>query len=261
MNSVLKHGAKGDGKTDDTEAFRRALMQEGEVHVPDGMYVITGDLPVSRLCRGISSDMCGGIILARHPEWGMDFPRYFKSAIIVPNTTSYRLKCAAIEWAIRVCAKMGRVPAWLHQWRDQQLPVTKFRISNLSVRGRQAKPYPGISVGGLFLKSYDPRLSLDIIGNHFICDGYVPPKSFVTDVLFAVNEELTEHSLVENKKPEMVLVPAEPTDEMLEAMTDALGDKIFESGTEYYFRDQADALWFGRQVWAAMVRQGGNAND
>jgi hypothetical protein len=72
----------------------------------------------------------------------------------------------------------------------------------------------------------------------------------------AENEGPQHRSLVEDVNPEMVLVPAEPTDEMLEAMTDADGDRIFESGTEYYFRDQADALWFGRQVWAAMVRQG-----
>jgi hypothetical protein len=177
MNLVTKYGAKGDGKTDDTEAFRLALMQEGEVHVPDGMYVITGDLPVSRLCRGISSDRGGGIILARHPEWGYDFPRYFRSAIIVPTTASYRLKCATLQWAIKICAKAGHIPDWLHRWRDREFPVAKFRIKNLSVKGRHATPHPGISMGGLYLKSYDPHLSFDVIGNSFWDEDYVPPKS------------------------------------------------------------------------------------
>ena len=47
--SVKETGAKGDGITDDTEAFRLALMQEGEVHVPDGMYVVTDLVKVMKV--------------------------------------------------------------------------------------------------------------------------------------------------------------------------------------------------------------------
>ena len=162
--SVKETGAKGDGITDDTEAFRVALMQEGKVHVPDGVYVISGALPVSRLCRGISSDRGGGIILAKHPEWGLDFPRYFRSAIIAPSTVSYRLKCAAVHWAIKLCAKVGYIPGWLHRWRATILPVTEFCISHLTVIGMRSAKRSGI----ISIESLDPHLQFYIHGNHFI---------------------------------------------------------------------------------------------
>ena len=246
--SVKETGAKGDGITDDTDAFRLALMQEGEVHVPDGMYVISGALPVSRLCQGISSDKRGGIILAKHPEWGYNFVRYFHSAIIVPTTVSYRLKCAAVQKTIKLCAKIGRVPDWLDRWRVSLLPVTDFRIANLCIRGSLPTDHrDGPGMGGVSFASLDPHLRFTIVGNHFQSDEYLVGLERKTSTPPTVAEPTN-----------MVLVPADPTDEMLAAMTDASGDIIFESGSEYYFRDKADALWFGRQVWAAMVRQGKN---
>lgn len=166
--SVKETGAKGDGITDDTEAFRVALMREGEVYVPYGAYVISGALPVSRLCRGISSDCGGGIILAKHPEWGLDFPRYFHSAIITPTTISYRLKCAAILCAIKVCAKVGRVPDWLWRWRATTLPVTDFFISHLTVVGMPATKRSGITVGVISIDDLDPHLQFYLHGTHFI---------------------------------------------------------------------------------------------
>jgi len=51
LTSVRDHGAKGDGVTDDTEAFRRALSTVGEsgaVLVPAGRYVITDVLEINR---------------------------------------------------------------------------------------------------------------------------------------------------------------------------------------------------------------------
>lgn len=172
--SVKTTGAKGDGITDDTEAFRLALMQAGEVHVPDGMYVISGALPVSRLCLGISSHRLGGVILAKHPEWGYDFPRYFRSAIIVPTTVSYRLKCATILWAIKLCAKMGRIPDWLDRWRADLMPVTEFKIANLCIRGNLSKePRDGPGMGGVSLVSADPHLRFTIVGNHFQSNEYL----------------------------------------------------------------------------------------
>ena len=262
INSVKAYGAKGDGITDDTEAFRLALMQEGEVHLPDGMYVISGALPVSRLCRGISSNRGGGIILAKHPEWGYNFARYFHSAIIVPTTVSYRLKCAAVRWAIKLFAKVGRIPGWLDRWRASLSPVTDFRIANLCIRGNLPTDYrDGPGVGGLSFASLDPHLRFTVVGNHFQSDEYLAgleSKNHLQSDVFEAKAETTKiNTLPTVAGPtNMVLVPAEPTDEMLAAMTDACGDIIFESGSEYYFRDDADALWFGRQVWAAMVRQG-----
>jgi hypothetical protein len=51
VNSVREFGARGDGQTDDTEAFQRAIDAAGEagggrVHVPAGRYLIGGHLTV-----------------------------------------------------------------------------------------------------------------------------------------------------------------------------------------------------------------------
>ena len=172
MISVKQCGAKGDGITDDTEAFRLALMQEGRVHVPDGMYVITDALPVSRLCRGISSDSGGGIILARHPEWGYDFARYFRSTVIVPPTVSLRLKCAALQWAIKICAKAGHIPDWLHRWKVKLMALPEFHIKHLTVVGAKPAEHTGSSIGGIYYKSHDPYLLFTVYGNHFMTEEW-----------------------------------------------------------------------------------------
>lgn len=51
----------------------------------------------------------------------------------------------------------------------------------------------------------------------------------------------------------LVLVPLEPTKAMLEALDDD-GDRIWDGSTEHYFRNEDEAFWYARQVWAAMVR-------
>lgn len=51
----------------------------------------------------------------------------------------------------------------------------------------------------------------------------------------------------------LVLVPAEPTDAMLCAI-DEDGDRIWDGGTEHFFRNEKEAFWYARQVWSAMVR-------
>lgn len=176
-NSVKDFGAKGDGITDDTEAFRRALMQEGEVFVPDGMYVVSGDLPVSRSCRGIYSDMCGGIILARHPKHGLDFPCYFRSAVIVPTTATYRLKCAAIHLAIKWCVRVRRIPDWLYRQRAAILPVTEFRICYLTIVGAAPAKRLSITRGVISIADLDPHLRYYSHGNHFMTDDYWSNRS------------------------------------------------------------------------------------
>jgi len=47
---VKKFGAKGDGKTDDTGAFQKALaeVQQGAIEIPAGRYLITGLLEITR---------------------------------------------------------------------------------------------------------------------------------------------------------------------------------------------------------------------
>ena len=170
--SVKETGAKGDGITDDTEAFRLALMQEGEVHLPDGMYVINGALPVSRLCRGISSDRQGGIILARHPEWGYDFARYFRSTVIVPTPTSYRLECAALKVAIKICVKAGHTPDWLHRWKVKTIALPEFYIKHLNIIGAMPAAHRGGGIGGIYYKSHDPYLQFTVYGNHFMTEEW-----------------------------------------------------------------------------------------
>lgn len=50
----------------------------------------------------------------------------------------------------------------------------------------------------------------------------------------------------------LVFVPAEPTHAMLYTIDDD-GDRIWDGGTEDFFRNEEEALWYARQVWAAMV--------
>lgn len=59
--SVRDYGAKGDGQTDDTRAFQKALEEviAGAIEVPPGKYVITGFLEINRsevILRGAGPD-------------------------------------------------------------------------------------------------------------------------------------------------------------------------------------------------------------
>lgn len=77
--SVREFGAKGDGQSDDTRAFQRALKEvaSGAIEIPPGRYVINGSLEIRRsgvLLRGAGS---GKSILyfpkplnAIKPNWG-----------------------------------------------------------------------------------------------------------------------------------------------------------------------------------------------
>ena len=48
--SVKRYGAKGDGTTDDTAAFKNALSENRVVHVPGGTYVLSDTLTVRENC-------------------------------------------------------------------------------------------------------------------------------------------------------------------------------------------------------------------
>ena len=59
--SVRQFGAKGDGRTDDTQAFQQALqsVKKGAIEVPPGRYVITDFLEINRpgvIIRGAGPD-------------------------------------------------------------------------------------------------------------------------------------------------------------------------------------------------------------
>ncbi len=59
--SVQKFGAKGDGKTDDTEAFQKAIAESGGmvIEIPEGRFVITGILEIKKsgtVLRGAGPD-------------------------------------------------------------------------------------------------------------------------------------------------------------------------------------------------------------
>ena len=91
--SVLDYGAVGDGKTDCTAAFKRALndlkaIGGGTVFVPGGRYVIKGELeiPASTTLRGEWSSpgtgmkLTGTILMAysgRGQEEGTPFTKIF----------------------------------------------------------------------------------------------------------------------------------------------------------------------------------------
>lgn len=62
-----------------------------------------------------------------------------------------------------------------------------------------------------------------------------------------------EAALAAERSQGLVLVPLEPTKAMLEAL-DGDGDRIWGGSTEHYFRNEDEAFWYARQVWAAMVR-------
>ena len=50
VTDVTKFGAKGDGKTDCTEAFRKAIeaTDKGAIYIPEGRYVITGKVKIHK---------------------------------------------------------------------------------------------------------------------------------------------------------------------------------------------------------------------
>lgn len=56
-NSVLAYGAKGDGTTDDTEAFQNALAENRVVYVPGGTYILNNTLVIrANCCLELSQD-------------------------------------------------------------------------------------------------------------------------------------------------------------------------------------------------------------
>jgi hypothetical protein len=56
--NVLKFGAVGDGKTDNTEAFRKAVesTQKGAILVPAGRYILTGQITITKSGVALSFD-------------------------------------------------------------------------------------------------------------------------------------------------------------------------------------------------------------
>ena len=50
------------------------------------------------------------------------------------------------------------------------------------------------------------------------------------------------------------VVPLAPPLEAIASARDDDGDFIFAGGTEYYFRNDTEACWYGEQVWRGLVR-------
>ena len=48
--SVTFYGAKGDGITDDTAAFKAALTANREIYVPGGTYVLSDTIEIGENC-------------------------------------------------------------------------------------------------------------------------------------------------------------------------------------------------------------------
>lgn len=51
-----------------------------------------------------------------------------------------------------------------------------------------------------------------------------------------------------------VVVPFIAADDFLLAARDDDGALIFAGGVEHYFRNDAEACWYGRQVWRGLLR-------
>ena len=62
--NVRDYGAKGDGVTDDTAAFKEAIRASDAVSVPRGVYVITTTLEILRAYQRIFGDSMGGTFAA-----------------------------------------------------------------------------------------------------------------------------------------------------------------------------------------------------
>src|SRR2546422_5736811 len=62
MSSVREFGARGDGKTDDTQSIQHAIQKgDGVLHFPRGEYLITRPLQVALQMHGrIAIDGAGG---------------------------------------------------------------------------------------------------------------------------------------------------------------------------------------------------------
>jgi hypothetical protein len=75
----------------------------------------------------------------------------------------------------------------------------------------------------------------------------------------AVSQDRLLHSTLQDaaslafKSEGLALVPIEPTIAMLRALDEG-GDRIWDGGTEHYFRNEEEAFWYARQVWNAMIR-------
>lgn len=49
------------------------------------------------------------------------------------------------------------------------------------------------------------------------------------------------------------IVPLDAGD-AIDRVCDDDGDLVFDGGVEHYFRNTAEALWYGRQVWRGFLR-------
>jgi hypothetical protein len=71
---------------------------------------------------------------------------------------------------------------------------------------------------------------------------------------------LFEAARIAFAEQDLVLVPRILTKEMLEAV-DEDGDRIWDGGTEHYFRNENEAFWYARLVWSAMLRSAYRSKD
>lgn len=221
--SVKDYGAKGDGSTDDTTAFQNALAVGGVIEVPDGTYVLSGNITVKdgselRLSHGTVLKTSGQVILGRWAKISggiIRVPYNFTSSAILIDQNSNGTDYSA--FATTPVLRHGRTISDLTILKsasassNHTLPETTANIAGNGVEVKSSFPLWNVEIDvnvaggfdkGIYVHAdsswhHDLRLScvieacrigvyLDNVNNAFI-DAIIQPKAAANEAKYAEN--------------------------------------------------------------------------
>lgn len=119
--NVMKYGAKGDGQTDDTPAFERALKENKVVYVPQGWYRLTSTLQLPKDARLIGLHPFGTQLKLKESEpafSGFGSPVPLVETIpggdtqlngIGINTGAYNYRAVGLKWTAGAASYLNDV--------------------------------------------------------------------------------------------------------------------------------------------------------
>lgn len=147
--NVRQFGAKGDGKTDDTEAFREAIRQQDVIYVPQGWYVISETLQLrEKTCLIGLNPISTQLILAEStPAFsGFGAPKpLVETSVGGPNIVSgIGLNTGAYNYRAVGCKWMAGAASYLNDVKFLGVHGTMAR-GPLSRHGNTGRPEPKIS--------------------------------------------------------------------------------------------------------------------